>query len=176
GAGAPGLGRAHRGPADGARAPQGRLGAPRGRAAAQMDRHRQPLSQDEARGAGARAATHAGLGEAQPRAAPPGARELQAHRQGAAGKARAAARRLGGIPGAAAGTTPKPRPLVQPAGGEEAPVSVATPGLPRRLASMVYEAILLFAVAFFAAWIFFFASGGRDATAGGMRHLLQLFI
>jgi uncharacterized RDD family membrane protein YckC len=55
-------------------------------------------------------------------------------------------------------------------------VSGATPGLPRRLASMVYEGILLFAVAFFAAWVFFFASGGRDATAGGMRHLLQLFI
>ena len=51
-----------------------------------------------------------------------------------------------------------------------------TPGLPRRLASMVYEASLLFAVAFFAAWVFFFASGGRDATAGGVRHLLQLFI
>ena len=51
-----------------------------------------------------------------------------------------------------------------------------TPGLPRRLASMLYEASLLFAVAFFAAWVFFFASGGRDATAGGMRHLLQLFI
>jgi uncharacterized RDD family membrane protein YckC len=55
-------------------------------------------------------------------------------------------------------------------------VSGTTPGLPRRLASMVYEASLLFAVAFFAAWVFFFASGGRDATAGGMRHLLQLFI
>ena len=55
-------------------------------------------------------------------------------------------------------------------------MSLATPGLPRRLASMVYEALLLFAVAFFAAWVFFFASGGRDATAGGMRHLLQLFI
>jgi uncharacterized RDD family membrane protein YckC len=41
---------------------------------------------------------------------------------------------------------------------------------------MVYEAILLFAVAFFAAWVFFLASGGRDATAGAMRHLLQLFI
>jgi len=51
-----------------------------------------------------------------------------------------------------------------------------TPGLPRRLASMVYEAILLFAVAFLAAWVFFFASGGRDATAGAMRHLLQLCI
>lgn len=55
-------------------------------------------------------------------------------------------------------------------------MSAATPGLPRRLASMVYEAILLFAVAFLAAWVFFFASGGRDATAGAMRHLLQLCI
>lgn len=55
-------------------------------------------------------------------------------------------------------------------------MSAATPGLLRRLASMVYEALLLFAVAFFAAWVFFFASGGRDAAAGGMRHLLQLFI
>jgi uncharacterized RDD family membrane protein YckC len=51
-----------------------------------------------------------------------------------------------------------------------------TPGLPRRLASMVYEAVLLFAVAFFAAWLFFFASGGRDATAGWPRYALQLFI
>ena len=51
-----------------------------------------------------------------------------------------------------------------------------TPGLWRRLASMAYEAVLLFAVAFFASWVFFFASGGRDATAGGTRHLLQLFI
>jgi uncharacterized RDD family membrane protein YckC len=55
-------------------------------------------------------------------------------------------------------------------------VSRAAPGLPRRLASMVYEAVLLFAVGFFAAWLFFFASGGRDATAGATRHLLQLFI
>jgi uncharacterized RDD family membrane protein YckC len=55
-------------------------------------------------------------------------------------------------------------------------VNGATPGLPRRLASMVYEAVLLFAVGFFAAWLFFFASGGRDATAGATRHLLQLFI
>jgi uncharacterized RDD family membrane protein YckC len=51
-----------------------------------------------------------------------------------------------------------------------------TPGLWRRLASMAYEAILLFAVAFFAAWLFFFASGGRDATSGGLRYALQLFI
>jgi len=41
---------------------------------------------------------------------------------------------------------------------------------------MVYEAVLLFAVAFFAAWLFFFASGGRDATAGWARYALQLFI
>jgi uncharacterized RDD family membrane protein YckC len=55
-------------------------------------------------------------------------------------------------------------------------LSLATPGLPRRLASMVYEAILLFAVAFFAAWLFFFASGGRDASSGALRYALQLFI
>jgi len=41
---------------------------------------------------------------------------------------------------------------------------------------MLYEALLLAAVAFFAAWLFFFASGGRDATAGWARHLLQVFI
>jgi uncharacterized RDD family membrane protein YckC len=52
----------------------------------------------------------------------------------------------------------------------------ATPGIWRRLASMAYEAILLFAVAFFAAWLFFFASGGRDATTGTLRYALQLFI
>ena len=41
---------------------------------------------------------------------------------------------------------------------------------------MVYEAILLFAVAFFAAWLFYFASGARDATSGWLRTVLQLFI
>ena len=41
---------------------------------------------------------------------------------------------------------------------------------------MVYEAVLLFAVAFFAAWVFFFASGGRDASSGALRYELQLFI
>jgi len=41
---------------------------------------------------------------------------------------------------------------------------------------MAYEAILLFAVAFFAAWLFFFASGARDATSGWLRYTLQLFI
>jgi uncharacterized RDD family membrane protein YckC len=41
---------------------------------------------------------------------------------------------------------------------------------------MLYEALLIFAVAFFAAWLFFFASGGRDATRGVLRIELQLFI
>jgi len=41
---------------------------------------------------------------------------------------------------------------------------------------MLYEAFLLFAVAFFAAWVFFFASGGRDATRGPLRAELQFFI
>ena len=50
------------------------------------------------------------------------------------------------------------------------------PGLLRRLASMLYEAFLLFAVGFFAGWLFFWASGGRDATSGWLRHALQLFI
>ena len=51
-----------------------------------------------------------------------------------------------------------------------------TPGLLRRLGSMGYEAILLFAVAFFAAWLFYFASGGADATRGWPRMALQIFI
>jgi uncharacterized RDD family membrane protein YckC len=41
---------------------------------------------------------------------------------------------------------------------------------------MAYEALLVFAVGFFGAWMFFFASGGRDATSGPLRHGLQLFI
>lgn len=41
---------------------------------------------------------------------------------------------------------------------------------------MVYEALLVFAVAFFAAWLFFFASGGREATEGLLRLALQAFI
>ena len=48
--------------------------------------------------------------------------------------------------------------------------------MPRRLASLLYELLLLFAVAFFASWLFFFASGGRDATSGMLRAALQLFI
>jgi uncharacterized RDD family membrane protein YckC len=41
---------------------------------------------------------------------------------------------------------------------------------------MAYEALLVFAVSFFAAWIFFFASGAGDATSGALRVELQLFI
>ena len=41
---------------------------------------------------------------------------------------------------------------------------------------MVYEGLLIFAVGFFAAWVFFFASGGRDATRGVARAELQIFI
>jgi uncharacterized RDD family membrane protein YckC len=51
-----------------------------------------------------------------------------------------------------------------------------TPGLARRLASMAYESLLLFAVAFFAGWLFYFASGGKDATSGWLRFALQAFI
>ena len=55
-------------------------------------------------------------------------------------------------------------------------MSGATPGLARRLASLFYEALLLFAVAFFAGWLFYAASGGRDATHGWPRYALQLLI
>ena len=41
---------------------------------------------------------------------------------------------------------------------------------------MLYEALLLFAVAFFAGWLFFAASGGRDATSGWLRLALQAFV
>ena len=51
-----------------------------------------------------------------------------------------------------------------------------TPSLARRLASLLYEALLVFGVSFFAAWIFYFASGGRDATTGVARAELQVFI
>jgi uncharacterized RDD family membrane protein YckC len=53
---------------------------------------------------------------------------------------------------------------------------VPTAGLARRLAAMLYEALLLFAVAFFAGWLFLFASGAKDATTGWLRHALQLFV
>jgi uncharacterized RDD family membrane protein YckC len=41
---------------------------------------------------------------------------------------------------------------------------------------MLYESLLVFAVAFFAGWLFFFASGGKSATSGVLRHELQAFV
>ncbi|MGD9953077.1 MAG: RDD family protein [Burkholderiales bacterium] len=45
----------------------------------------------------------------------------------------------------------------------------------RRLASMLYEAVLLFAVAFFAGFAFHFASRGAPLE-GWLRHAHQLFV
>ena len=55
-------------------------------------------------------------------------------------------------------------------------MSAAAPSLRRRLASMLYEALLLFAVGFLATWLFQFAAGTLDITAGWRRHALQLFL
>ncbi len=56
--------------------------------------------------------------------------------------------------------------------GEPAP---QTPAIARRLASMLYEGLLLFAVAFLATWLFQFAAGTAQLE-GWRRHLLQLFL
>jgi uncharacterized RDD family membrane protein YckC len=49
------------------------------------------------------------------------------------------------------------------------------PGIARRMACMLYDAILLFAVAFFATWLFQFAAGTLE-VAGWRRHLLRAFL
>ena len=54
-------------------------------------------------------------------------------------------------------------------------MSDAAPGMLRRLASMLYESILLFAVAFIGTWVFQFASGTLRIE-GWLTHLLQLFL
>jgi uncharacterized RDD family membrane protein YckC len=51
-----------------------------------------------------------------------------------------------------------------------------TPSLARRLASLLYEALLAFAVAFLASALFLVAAGGRDATQGLPRHELQAVV
>ena len=51
----------------------------------------------------------------------------------------------------------------------------AAPGLLRRLASMLYESILLFAIAFFATWLFQFAAGTLRIEGWRML-LLQMFM
>ena len=58
---------------------------------------------------------------------------------------------------------------------ETDPAACQVPSLPRRLISMVYEGLLLFAVAFIGTWVFFFVSGGRPAT-GWLRIALQLHL
>ena len=54
-------------------------------------------------------------------------------------------------------------------------MSGETPGLARRLASLLYEAVLVFAVAFFASLAFLLASGGAP-LAGWLRLAHQLFL
>lgn len=63
----------------------------------------------------------------------------------------------------------------EPGGAPPAPTEASAPSIARRVACMLYESLLLFAVAFAAAWLFFFASGGREAS-GGLRLLLQIFL
>ena len=53
--------------------------------------------------------------------------------------------------------------------------SDTAPGIPRRLASLLYESILLIAVAFLATWLFQFAAG-TIRIEGWRMHLLQLFL
>jgi len=59
--------------------------------------------------------------------------------------------------------------------GAPANLPDAAPGMLRRLASMLYESILLFAVAFLGTWLFQFAAGSLRIE-GWQRHLLQLFL
>jgi uncharacterized RDD family membrane protein YckC len=54
-------------------------------------------------------------------------------------------------------------------------VSGDAPALWRRLASLLYEAVLVFAVAFFAGYAFLLASGGAPLE-GWLRHAHQLFL
>ena len=50
-----------------------------------------------------------------------------------------------------------------------------TPGIARRLASMLYEALLLFAIAFFAGFAFYFASRGAPLE-GWLRTAHQVLV
>ena len=60
--------------------------------------------------------------------------------------------------------------------GASAPASAdAAPGMLRRLASMLYESMLLFAIAFLATWLFQFAAGTLRIE-GWRVHVLQLFL
>src|SRR5205085_787574 len=140
-----------------------------------MDRHRQALSEDEAAGAGARAAAHARLGGAHPGTAPAGPRALPRDRQDAAGEAPEHPPAVGGVPAALARGAREAELRAGPAVGQEKEAAL-TPSLLRRLAALLYESLLVFAVAFFASWVFLFASGGREATSGIVRHELQALV
>jgi uncharacterized RDD family membrane protein YckC len=50
------------------------------------------------------------------------------------------------------------------------------PSLKRRLASLLYESILLFAVAFLGTWLFQFAAGSFNLVEGWRHTALQLFL
>ena len=54
-------------------------------------------------------------------------------------------------------------------------MSEAAPSLRRRLMSMLYEALLLFGVAFIGTWLFQLAAGTLDIQ-GWRRHALQAFL
>jgi uncharacterized RDD family membrane protein YckC len=57
-----------------------------------------------------------------------------------------------------------------------APVAAdAAPSIRRRLAAMLYESMLLFAIAFIATWLFQFAAGTFQID-GWRRNMLQLFV
>jgi uncharacterized RDD family membrane protein YckC len=60
-----------------------------------------------------------------------------------------------------------------PAGAAASPD--AAPSILRRLASMLYEALLLFAIAFLGTWLFQFAAGTLSIE-GWRMHLLQAFL
>lgn len=53
---------------------------------------------------------------------------------------------------------------------------MSTPGILRRLASMVYEATLLFGVAFVSIALFLLASGGESGLAGWRHLVLQVYL
>jgi len=55
------------------------------------------------------------------------------------------------------------------------PDALPAPGIARRLASMLYEAVLLFAVAYFATWLFQLGAGTLQIE-GWRRALLQAFL
>jgi uncharacterized RDD family membrane protein YckC len=66
-------------------------------------------------------------------------------------------------------------PSGTPAADADVAAPDAAPSIRRRLASMLYESMLLVAIAFLATWVFQFAAGTL-AIEGWRRHLLQLFV